>query len=273
MSPDHVSVRDRGFTLADGLFETMRTRAGVVFRLDRHLARLANGLRVMQIPEPHGLKATIEHRVLATAAWESAVRVTVTRGPGPGGLAPPPEAAPTVVVSVNPLPQFPPALYTHGLRVIIASGRRNSRSMSAGLKTLSYTDSVLAWLEAQRAGADDAVFLDEDGHCSEGTASNLFVLHDGVLLTPPVTCAALPGLTRAAVLELATNAGIGTEERAFGPQELLSAREVFLTSSLRGIAPVTSVNTQPVGTGEAGTVTARLIAAYTALIERECCRP
>jgi branched-chain amino acid aminotransferase len=269
----HLSARDRGFTLADGLFETMRARRSVVFRLDRHLARLADGLRVMQIPEPRQLHLWLDQAVAGAGPADVSIRLTITRGPGAAGLTPPAVVTPTVVVAVGPMPQFPGEIYSAGLTAIIASGRRNARSMTAGLKTLSYTDAVIAWLEAQRAGTDEAIFLDEDGHCSEATASNLFIVLDGVLVTPPVTCAALPGITRATVLELVTLAGLRAEQRAFSREVLASAQEAFLTSSLRGIAPLRSVDGRHIGTGVPGDITTRLRSAYAALVDRECGAP
>ena len=265
-----ISPRDRGFTLADGLFETMRIQGGVVFRLDRHLARLSEGLRVMQIPQPAELRAWILRAVLHAGITDGSVRLTVTRGPGRGGLAPPDDVQPTTAIAVGPRPNVHPDTYRVGLRAIVSSGRRNPRAMSAELKTLAYTDAVLAWLEAQRAGADEALLLDTDDHCSEATASNLFVCYRGTLLTPPTTCAALPGITREAVLELAGGLNVPALERAFGLEELHAADEVFLTSSLRGIAPVRSVDARPVGAGAVGGVTARLTAAYDDLVSREC---
>lgn len=265
-----ISPRDRGFTLADGLFETMRARRGVVFRLDRHLSRLSDGLRVLAIPEPPELRVWVQGPLHQAGPAELSIRLTITRGPGPGGVAPPARVQPTVVVSVSAMPAFPAHTYTIGLRAVVASGRRNAQSATNGLKTLAYTDAIVAWLEAQRAGADEAIFLDTDSHCSEATASNLFIQREGILLTPPLTCAALPGVTRAVVLELAHAAGVRAEERAFGLDALTSAEEVFLTSSLRGIAPVISVDGHGIGTRSIGPVTRRLMAAYDALVEREC---
>jgi branched-chain amino acid aminotransferase len=266
----HLSVRDRGFTLADGLFETMRARRNVVFREARHLARLSDGLRVMQIPEPRHLRRWVEQAVAGAGRMDVSIRLTITRGAGAAGLTPPADVKPTVVVTVSPMPHFPAETYTRGLSAIIASGRRNAGSMTAGLKTLSYTDAVLAWLEAQRAGADEALFLDEHGHCSEATASNLFIVVEGGLVTPPVTCAALPGITRATILELAKLAGIRAEEREFSADVMASAQEAFLTSSLRGIAPLRSVDNRNIGRGAPGEVTTRLRSAYAALVDREC---
>jgi branched-chain amino acid aminotransferase len=268
-----ISPRDRGLTLADGLFETMRASRGSVFRLDQHLARLSDGLRFLAIPEPVDLRQWVQESVRQAGPGDLSIRLTVTRGPGPGGLAPPAEVHPTVVVAVNAMPVFPSDTYTVGLRAMVAAGRRNAQASTAGLKTLAYTDSIVAWLDAQRAGADEAIFLDTDGHCSEATASNLFIYRAGVLLTPPTTCAALPGITRAAVLALARPAGIPAEERAFGLEHLASAEEAFLTSSLRGIAPVNSLDGRVIGTGVVGDVTRRLTTAYLALVDRECGAP
>jgi branched-chain amino acid aminotransferase len=142
--------------------------------------------------------------------------------------------------------------------------------MTAGLKTLAYTDAVAGLLEARRAGADEAIFLDTEGYCSEATASNVFVWTGTVLLTPPLSCGVLPGVTREAVLELARDADVPAIERAFGLEEIRAASEVFLTSSLRQIAPVVRIGHQAVGSGSPGPVTRRFVEAYAALVDREC---
>jgi branched-chain amino acid aminotransferase len=265
----HVSARDRGLTLADGVFETMRVRNGRVFRLERHLARLSEALAVLGIPAPPEIRDWVLAAVRASGA-DAGVRLTVTRGIGAGGIAPPQRPRPTVILSLSARPQFPPSTYEAGLTAHVASGRRNERAMTAGLKTLSYTDAVAGLLEAQRAGAEEALFLDTEEHCSEATASNLFVWTGRVLLTPPVSCGALPGITRATILELARTEKMELSERAFGLDDLLSGQEAFLTSSLRGIAPLVRVNGTPIGAGRPGPLTQRVSAAYAALVEREC---
>lgn len=265
----HVSARDRGLTLADGVFETMRVRNGQVFRLERHLARLSEALATLGIPAPPELKEWVHMAGRASGA-DAGLRLTVTRGIGAGGVAPPARPRPTVILALGPRPEFPSSTYEAGLTAHVASGRRNERAMTAGLKTLAYTDAVAALLEAQRAGADEALFLDTEGHCSEATASNLFVWTGNALLMPPVSCGALPGITRAAILEVARAAMVDVEERAFGPEELLSGQEAFLTSSLRGVAPLVRLNGAPVGTGRPGSMTRRLSESYAALVEREC---
>jgi branched-chain amino acid aminotransferase len=177
---------------------------------------------------------------------------------------------PTTIVTVSDLPEFPPSIYERGLSAHVVSGRRNERAMTAGLKTLSYTDAVAGLLEARRAGADEAFFLDLEEHCSEASASNLFVRIGDALVTPPLTCGALPGITRAALIELATSQRITVSERPFGVDELIGASEAFLTSSLRAVAPLVCVGVHPLGDGDVGPLTRCLMEGYAALFEREC---
>jgi branched-chain amino acid aminotransferase len=268
-----VSVHDRGLTLADGLFETLHVKRAKAFRLERHLARLAQGLAAMEIPYPAALGSWLERAVtkqsVETFGGEAGLRITVTRGAGPAGVRIPRDVEPTVVITLGAMPAFG-AIYETGLSVHVASGCRNERAMTAGLKTLAYTDAVAALLEARRAGADEALFLDTDGHCSEATASNLFVWTGSTLVTPPIGCGALPGITREAVIELASAQGLETVERPCTLQDLHGAKEAFLTSSLRGLAPVVRVGEILLADGVPGPVTARLSAAYRALVDREC---
>jgi branched-chain amino acid aminotransferase len=266
----HVSARDRGLTLADGLFETMRAHRGVIFRMDRHLARLQAALAALDIPRPGELREWLLAALPDARAGDAAIRLTVTRGIGPLGVPPSADMQPTVIISVNPFPAFPAAIYELGLVVHVASGRRNEQAMTAGLKTVGYTDAIAAFLEARRAGADEALLLDTAGHCSEATSSNLFVHAGGMLLTPPPSCAVLPGITRATILEIAQAIGVPAAERPFGLEVLLGADEAFLTSSLRGIAPVAQVDGRAIGSGAPGELTRRISDAYARLVAQEC---
>ena len=265
-----LSLLDRGFTLADGLFETMRARGGTVFRLDAHLDRLFGSARVLGIPIAPGLRDHVAaaSRTAFTYGYEHAsVRLTVTRGPAPPGLAPPPHPAPTVALAIAPLT---PASEPRSIVAAIATARRNEHALTSGMKTLSYTESVLALSIAKAAGADDAIFLDTAGHISEATASNFFAVIDGTLVTPPRSCGVLPGITRAAVVEIAPARGIDTVEREIAEPELAMASELFLTSSIREIAPLVRIATTAIGTGRPGDVTQRIISAYAMLARDEC---
>lgn len=268
----HISALDRGFTLADGVFETMLLHRGRIFRAARHLGRLQRGARALRIALPDDVSRWLE-RAASEAAHErddAAIRLTVSRGVGSQGLAARAAVAPTVVIAIDPLPDFAPALYEHGLSAITASARRDERALTAGVKSLAYTEAVVALAHAHDAGADEAVFLDTEGHVSEASASNIFIASEGVLVTPSLSCGVLPGITREAIIELAAALDIRVMERPVSPSELAGADEAFLTSSLRGVAPLVRVDGGAIGTGTVGPITRTLMHAYSALVEREC---
>lgn len=263
-----LSALDRGFTLADGLFETMRVQDGVVFRLNAHIDRLCSGARLLGIPLPTGLREQVALAARDEGEYRNAsIRLTVSRGVAPPGLAPPAHPEPTVTIVAHPIarPRVPAPIVA-----AMARGRRNEYALTTAVKTLAYTESIVALAQARAAGADDAIFLDTAGHVSEGAASNLFAVIDDVLVTPPLSCGVLPGVTRAAVLELARTLGIGAAEREIAEPELAAASEIFLTSSIREIAPVVRIATTAVGSGLNGPVTVRMVEAYRALVRLEC---
>jgi len=272
----HLSALDRGFTLADGVFETMRVYDGHAFRLDAHMRRLSDATSALGIPLPTNIGEVVRRAVVEASASglrEASIRLTVSRGVGSPGLAPPASPQPTIVLAIAPLPAFSPEIYASGVTVHVASGRRNERAMTAGLKTIAFTDSVLALAEARAAGADDAIFLDTQGHVSEATSSNVFIAaaaRSNVLVTPPLSCGALPGVTRAAVIELARALGLEVDVRPIEHDELLASREVFFTSSLRAIAPAVRIDGRSVGNGKPGSLTRPVMEAYAALVSREC---
>lgn len=262
-----LAADDRGFTLGDGLFETLRAYGGRPFRLDAHLARLRDGAERVGIPLPAGVEEGVAEALAACGAESAAVRITLTRGPAPPGLRPPSLPRPTLAVAARPYAPHPTEAEA-GVRAIVASGRINERAATAGLKQLGYLEQVLAAREAEAAGADDALLLDRAGHLAEGAASNLFLVHRRTLLTPPLSCGVLPGVTRAAVLELAGFLGIPTRETPLAPELLRSAEEALLTASLREIVPLVAVNDRAVGRGEPGPVTRKLQAGYREMVER-----
>lgn len=268
----HLSALDRGLMLADGLFETMRVSNGVVFRPGAHLGRLHAAARRLGLPLPPNLPQLVEDIARAAAAEgmrEAGLRLTVTRGTAAPGLRIPESPVPSVIVVVAERASASGNTGS-GLAARIVGGRRNEYAMSAGMKTLSYTDSVLALAEARAAGADEALMLDTAGHVSEASASNIFLLLDGVLHTPPLSCAALPGITRAVVLELADLLGVIADERPLVTEDLFAAEEAFLTSSLRGIVSLRAVDGNTIGDGGVGKITQRIIRSYNTLIEEEC---
>ena len=267
-----VSALDRGFTLADGLFETMRVYRGTVFRLERHLERFAAGAAVLDIAIPDRVRDTIAAAAVAVReiGWRDAVlRLTLTRGIGPRGLAPHAGSMSTTVLTAHALAPLAP-LAARTLRVLTAAARRNEFAATAGLKTLAYVESVVALAHARAAGADDAIFLDTAGHLSEASASNLFIVTGSTLRTPPRDCGVLPGITRAAVLEVAGAIGLTAREEVLLPADLAGAGEAFLTSSIRELAPIESVDGRSLPNGAPGPVTRRVAGAFVELVDREC---
>jgi branched-chain amino acid aminotransferase len=266
-----ISALDRGFTRADGVFETMRVYTGRIFELARHLERLERSGRAIGLDIPSEVP-TLVHRAVAEAAFlgfnELALRLTVTRGVSlTPGLFTPAERA-TVAVTLHELPLGPTRVSDKSTALHVASQPRNERAFTAGAKTLAYAESIAAILEATAAGADDAVFLDTRGFVSEGTTANIFFVRNETLMTPALSCGVLEGVTRAVVLELAREVGIATIEGEFDLNELLAAEEVFITSSLREILPVSRIGrTAMVATGT-GPTTARLITAFADYVEQ-----
>lgn len=258
----HLDARDRGFTLGDGLFETIRVLDAAPLVLDLHLARLRAGAGALAFPLPWGedeLRAAVA-AALAAAPAAGAIRLSVSRGvPAVRGLLPDPRARPTLVVHAQPFGGYPVELYARGMRVVVASIRRNETSPQSRAKTLGYLDNVLARQEAAAAGADEALLLDSTGALAGASAANAILVVEGALLTPRLADGALPGTRRRLLLEaVAPRLGLPAAERRLTPEDLEAAAEVFLTSALLGAMPLVAVNGRPIGDGRPGPLTARV---------------
>lgn len=263
-APGTVRDDDRGFLYGDGVFDTMLAVDGAFPDLPRHLRRLEEGALALGIQFDRDEAERRARAVAAPRAGESAVRVTVTRGPG-GGLSARGAGPATVVARAGPVPWSERDRH-EGVAVVVATLRRiPAACLDPRVKSLNYLPNVLARQEAERHGAREAVFLDLAGHVVEAAVANLFVVRDGTLVTPPVSSGCFPGFARADVLALAREDGIPHGERAIRPDEVAGASEGFLTSSLAGIVPVTRFEGAPVGRGLVGPLTRRLQALYATL--------
>jgi branched-chain amino acid aminotransferase len=269
----HLSVFDRGFSLGDGIFETLRARGGVVTELAAHVARLrrsANGLGI-ELPDAidtllaRGIADLLAAEGMDGPGGDASVRITVSRGAWTSrGLLPPASVHldATVVIQAWPVVPAPADHLERGLSLVASAVRRDPSNPVVTLKTTSRADYVFARLEARRAGAEDAVFLTISGHLSEATTANIFLIrtaHDGVreLATPALDCAILPGTTRSWLLRWAAGAGLRPVEGWLTPDELAAADEAFLSSSVAGVLPVTRFNGHPIGDGRPGPWTLR----------------
>jgi len=264
-SQARIDPADRGFLLGDGIFETMLARHGRVAFLDAHLLRLARGAATIGLAPPldpariaNACKSLLDANGLADAP-RAALRLTLTRGPAPRGLPLPPDPAPTLMIAAA-LAAPPPA----SLTAIVATPRRNNRSPSAQLKAIAYLDNVLAKEEARARGAGEALMLDTDGHLACASAANIFVWENGRLLTPSIDCGILPGIVRAAILELAPGLGVETLEDRIAASRLPEIEGAFVTNSLIGVVPLTRIGDRAL---PAHPPTARLAAAYELLLD------
>ena len=268
-----ISVSDRGFQLGDGIFETLRAKGGRCTELSEHVARLRRSAAGLAFDLPDGVDAVLADGIAKLLAVEgldgpgadASVRITVSRGVWASrGLLPPRDVhlTPTVVIQAWPVEPPPVGHLEHGLALVASRVRRDPQNPIVTLKTTSRADYVYARIEARQAGADDAMFLTSTGHLSESTTANVFLVRtapDGVLelATPALDCAILPGTTRSWLLRWAASVGLRPVEGWLTPDELATADEAFLSSSVAGVLPVTRFNGHPIGDGRPGPWTRR----------------
>lgn len=265
-----VSVFDRGFLYGDSVYEVVRTYAGVPFELEAHLARLAASAHRIALDLPWSLDrlaAEARRTVAASGNAESYLRLVVTRGAGEIGLDPALATAPRVVLIAKELAVPPPEAYEQGVKVAMVGVRRNLReAIDPAAKTGNYLNNVLAMKEAHERGAFEALMLDRDGRVTEASTANVFAVRAGELQTPPLDVGILEGVTRRIVLRLALAARIPSREVDLRPQDLWSADELFLTSTIRELVPIVRVTHDGVettiSTGAPGPITRRLLADF-----------
>jgi branched-chain amino acid aminotransferase len=264
-----INVFDRGFLYGDSVYETMRTAGGRAVELPRHLRRLHHSADSIGLRLP-GTDAQLADAITRTHGAsgndESYVRVIVTRGQGPLMLDPRSSDEPTLVVIVQPLKLPAPEAYARGLSAVVVDMTKGAGSLDPSIKSGNYLSNVLALREAIAAGGDDAIMRNAAGDIAEAATSNLFLVVDGELATPSLHTGLLEGITRQVVVELATELGLQPHQRRITDDALRAASEVFLTSSVRGIMPVTRIDGQAVGDGAVGPITQRLIDRYAAYL-------
>ena len=271
-----VSIYDHGFLYGYGLFETMRAYKGIIFLRERHIERLLEAAAELKMDtglSAAGLAEACRATLAANGLKEARLRLTVSRGeagpfPGVGNK-------PTVVITAGSYTPPPTQKYESGFRAALVAYPRLSQPPLYRLKTTSYLENILARREAEAAGLDEAIFLNECGHLTEGSASNIFLVRpSGGLATPPLDSGLLPGVTRRAVLELAAEIRIASAEGQVRIADLEHFSEAFLTNSMMEIMPLVSIRgnegkTITVGSGKPGPITQRLMAAYKEMVARE----
>lgn len=272
-SDARVSVFDGGFLHGAGLFETMRAENRKVFRLDGHMqrlrrsaARLLSPLEENVLPGADAFKALLIHNGLNSGR----LRLTVTAGALRGEQE---SSMPTVLATVAPLSGYPAEMHERGITVAVCAFRTSPTDPLAGHKTTSYLPRLLGLRDAQQARCTEAVWFTTSRHLAEGSISNIFLIRDGVLRTPPLDTPVLPGIARAVVLELAGSISLKTEETPLGIDDLLDADEVFLTNTMMQVMPVVRVEKHDIHGASVGQTTRKLLSLYQEAIRMECGSP
>ena len=263
-----VSVFDHGFLYGDGVFEGIRAYDGRVFRLEDHVQRLFDSAQAIMLNIPlteeemcQAILETLRKNNLRNAY----IRPIVSRGYGDLGLDPNKCPKPSVIIIAVEWGAMYGDLYEVGLTAVSVSVRRNSPdSLPPNIKSLNYLNNILAKIEANIKGGNEAIILDSRGLVSEGSGDNIFVIKDGQISTPH-TINNLKGITRAAVMDLAEIRGNPIQEKELGLFDLYTADEVFVTGTAAEVAPVTKVDGRVIGTGKPGPITKELMAAFKEL--------
>jgi len=265
-----VSVFDHGLLYGDGVFEGIRAYNGRVFKLERHIDRLFDSAKAIRLEIPYS-HAEVCELVVDTCRRngieDGYIRLVVTRGPGDLGIDPRKCPRAELIVIARQLTMY--AAASTGIRVVTSTFRRNAPdATSPSIKSLNYLNNILARIEANDRGADEALMLDGQGYVAEATVDNFFIVTDRGLLTPP-TATNLKGVTRETLLALAGSLGIPAEERAFTLFDVWTSKEAFICGTGAEVVPVLSVDDRRIGDGGIGPVTARIVTAYHDLVRAQ----
>jgi len=283
-----VSLRDTGLLHAAGVFTTMRANGGRVFRLDAHLRRLrasCEALFIPLLPKDEALVSAVDELLERNELSEARLRLTVTRGMAEQDPIHGLRLTPTVFLTAAPLEPYPAEYYAKGLTVVLLDDQKlNPYDVQSGHKTLNYLSRLAALRSANQRGAGEALWFNVHNFLQSGSISNVFVVKDGTLITPPTNIElrdadvaksiaypksdVLPGVTRAAVMELARDANLPVKLAAITVNELLEADELFLTNSIMQVMPVCRIERKPIGDEKPGPVTRQLMASLDELVRR-----
>jgi branched-chain amino acid aminotransferase len=266
-----ISVFDHGLLYGDGVFEGIRAYHGRVFKLKEHVDRLFYSAKaiLLEIPmAPEKIASAVLESCRINKIRDGYIRLVVTRGIGTLGLNPRSCKNPSVIVIADKIQVYPPELYARGMEIVTVPTVRNLHSaVNPAVKSLNYLNNILAKIEANNAGVEEAVMLNASGFVAECTADNLFIVKNGELLTPPLYAGALYGITRQTVMELARQSGIKVSEPNLTRYDLFCADECFLTGTGAEIMPVIKIDGRVIGNGKPGIITRQLVKEYHALTE------
>ncbi len=267
-----TSVYDHGFLYGDGVFEGIRAYNGRIFRLDEHLDRMYDSAKAIDLEIPlskEEMKRAIIETLKKNRLEDAYIRPIVSRGDGDLGLDPRKCSKPNVFIITQEWGAMYGDLYEKGLTAVTVGVRRNApEALPPNIKSLNYLNNILAKIEANAKGGDEAIIFDVHGNLSEGSGDNIFVVKNGRIITPP-TLNNLRGITRAAAIELARADGIEVSEINMGLFDIYTADEVFVTGTAAEIAPITRIDGRLIADGKPGNITKKLMAAFKKLTKTE----
>lgn len=265
-----ISVYDHGFLYGDGVFEGIRVYSNNVFKLREHIDRLYSSARAIMLEIPmkkeemiNAVVETLKKNNLADAY----IRLVVSRGAGDLGLDPRKCSKPTIIIITDRIKLHDGNTKKEGLTAIISWVKRDPVDATTHeVKSLNYLNSILAKIEANNASVDEAICLNKEGFVCEGVAENIFVIFDGVILTPPTSTGALRGITRNVVINIAQKLGYTVTKKEITPADLFLADEVFFTGTAAEVVPVKEINKRKIGDGKPGPITRRLMEEYRKIV-------
>ena len=266
-----VSVFDHGLLYGDGIFEGIRAYNGRVFRLKEHIDRLFYSAKaiLLEIPLSHSqmMKAVVD-TCRKNKLRDGYIRLIVTRGVGTLGLNPNRCKAPSVIIIADKIQLYPREMYERGMDIVTVATTRNlHNAVNPAIKSLNYLNNILAKIEANNAGVEEAIMLNSDGYVAECTGDNIFIVKDGRMMTPPLSAGALYSITRGVVMDMAREAGMPVSEPNLTRYDLFIADECFLTGTGAELIPVIKIDGRVIGDGKPGPVTRSLVHKYHALTQ------
>lgn len=264
-----ISVYDHGLLYGDGVFEGIRSYGGLVFKLKEHVERLYESAHTIMLnvgmSKEEMVKAVV-NTLKANRLTDAYIRLVVTRGVGDLGLDPRKCDKPTIFIITDKIVLYPERVYKEGMEIVTVPTPRNlPEALNPQIKSLNYLNNILAKIEATNAGVQEALMLSAHGYVAECTGDNIFMVRGNALLTPPPSTGILKGITRAAVMELASKAGVRAREEMLTRHDLYNADECFLTGTAAEIAPIVRIDGRLIGNAKPGKVTTRLMRDFRKL--------
>ena len=265
-----VSVFDHGFLYGDGVFEGIRLYGGSVFKLEEHLIRLEQSAKALLLQMPVSrdeMRELVCESCRVNGLTDGYIRLIVTRGVGSLGLSPKGCGPSGLVIIADTIELFPARYYEEGLKIVTVPTRRlGPAALLPMVKSLNYLNNILAKIEAQSLGYQEALMLNEQGYVAECSGDNVFIIQGGILVTPPTAAGSLRGITRDVILELAVELGIPVEKKDLTRYDIWIADECFVSGTAAEVVPVVEVDSRKIGDGQPGAQTRRLLAKFKDLV-------